>query len=184
MRLSTFIYRLSNFFSLALITALYAFFLINVMPAQSVDSQAYAGDWGAPDGHFYYDADELYRELANWDAAGRADYIDFRLSLDIVWAIAYAGFLMILISIALRSAYPANDRRRLWNLAPLLPMFCDYLENALGIVLVANHGLRLDILANFASAVTALKWISLVAAHAVLLFALAAAALSLRREQQ
>jgi hypothetical protein len=175
-RLSGALHRVSNAWTILLATALYSGFLATVMPAQDADSRAYAGDWGAPDGHFFYTPDELYGQIRNWEAAGRADYIGFRLGLDIVWAFAYTAFLVTVTSVALRAALPAGDPRLCLNLLPMLPMLCDYAENALGIVLVANADTRLDLLAWLAAGVTAAKWASLASAHAVMLWALAAAA--------
>ncbi len=176
--LAGWLYRLSHWYTIVLVTALYALFIATVMPQQAADSRAYAGEWGAPDGHIFYTPDRLYAELSTWDAAGRDDYIRFRLGLDFVWAIAYAGFLLTISGVALRFAYPDDDRRRLLILVPLVPMLCDYIENFLGIALVANADTRLDWLAWIMATVTALKWLSLVLAHLVMLYALGASLLT------
>ncbi len=161
--------------ALLLATAAYALFLATVMPQQSAASRAYAGDWGAPDRQFFYTPDELYEQLPRWGEAGRRDYIEFRLGLDIAWALVYTGFLVTAIGCASRRAFAAGDRRRLLIFAPLPAMLCDYAENALGIFLVASFPQRHDALAMLAALVTTAKWLTLVAAHAVLLYTLAAA---------
>lgn len=180
-RLSAWLHRVSNVWTALAAVALYVFFLATVMPAQSTDSRRYAGDWGAPDGHLFYTPDTLYAELANWDAAGRADYIDFRLGPDFIWAIAYTGFLVTLTSPMLRRVYPAGDWRRQLNLPALIPLLCDYAENGLGIWLVAHTETRLDALAWLAAGTTCFKWVTLVIAHLILLFAAAASIRSLVR---
>jgi len=174
-RLSSLLDRASHAYTLLALTLVYAWFLGVVMPAQSEQSQAYAGDWGAPDRQLFYTPDELYTQIATWGEAGRRDYVDFRLGLDIAWALTYAGFLAIAISLAARRAFPPGDRRRWLNLVPLLPLACDLTENALGIVLVANYTKRLDALAWLAAALTAAKWLLVASAHVVLVFVLAAA---------
>lgn len=167
--------RVSSRYTIVLATLVYGFFLATIMPAQSAASRAYAGDWGAPDRHLFYAPDDFYREVATWGEAGRQDYIDFRLGLDIAWALTYTAFLVTVTSAAARRAFPAGDRRRLLNLGPLVPLLCDYGENALGILLVARWTTRLDGLAWLATGITGLKWVSLVVAHLLMLYALAAA---------
>jgi hypothetical protein len=168
--------RLSSGWTIGLAVALYAIYLTTIMPTQSMASQAYAGDWGGPDRHFFYTPNELYAQVATWGEAGRQQYINFRLGLDIGFALTYTAFLVTITSVALRRAWPADPRRRRLNLVALLPMGCDLLENALGVGLVATFPARLDAVAWLTAGVTALKWISLVAAHVVMLYALAAAA--------
>jgi hypothetical protein len=155
---------------------IYAYFLAAVMPEQSAQSRSYAGDWGGPDRHLVYTPDEFYGQVATWGAAGRAQYVDFRLGLDIGFALAYGAFLVTLTSLALRAAFPFDRRRRRWNLVALVPVTCDLLENALGIALVQAYPQRLDVLAWLASGITLLKWTSLVVAHLVLAYALLRAA--------
>jgi hypothetical protein len=168
--------RVSSAWTIALASGAYALYLTAIMPAQSIESHAYAGDWGGPDRHFFYTPDELYGEVSGWGAAGRQQYIDFRLGLDIGFALTYAAFLITVTSVAVRRTWPGNARRRQLNLVALLPMGCDLLENALGIGLVGTFPARLDAIAWLAAVVTALKWLSLALAHLVMIYALAAAA--------
>jgi len=167
--------RLSSGWTIALAIGVYAFYLTTVMPAQSIESQGYAGDWGGPDQHLFYTPDELYAQVAAWGATGRRQYIDFRLGLDIGFALTYAAFLISITSVATRRAWPGDMQRRRLNLVALLPMGCDLLENALGIGLVAAYPDRLDPVAWMTAGVTALKWLSLALAHVVMLYALLAA---------
>ena len=167
--------RLSSGWTIALAIGVYALYLTSVMPAQSIESQAYAGDWGGPDRHFFYTPDELYAQVATWGATGRQQYINFRLGLDIGFALTYAAFLITITSVATRRAWPGDSQRRCLNLVALVPMGCDLLENALGIGLVAAFPSRLDPVAWMTAGVTALKWLSLALAHVVMLYALSAA---------
>lgn len=167
--------RMSSGWTIAIAIGVYALYLTSVMPAQSLESQAYAGDWGGPDRHFFYTPDALYAQVATWGAAGRQQYINFRLGLDIGFALTYAAFLITITSVAGRRAWPDDARRRRLNLVALLPMTCDLLENALGIGLVAAFPARLDAVAWLTAGVTALKWLSLALAHVVMVYALVAA---------
>ena len=161
--------RWSSGWTLALAVAIYAFYLASIMPAQSLESQAYAGDWGGPDRHFFYTPDEFYAQVATWGAAGREQYIDFRLGLDIGFALSYAAFLITVTAVAARRAWPNDPRRRRLLLVPLVPMACDLLENALGIALVASFPERFTLVTWLTASVTTSKWLSLVVAHAVML---------------
>jgi hypothetical protein len=174
--LSALLHHLASRWTILLVTFIYAWFIATVMPAQSIESWEYAGQWGAPDRHLFYTPDELYAELRWWGAAGRQHYIDFRLGLDIVWALAYSLFLILVTSVALQVAVPANDWRRKLNLLGVIPLLSDLTENALGIWLVGDWPARHDWAVWFASSVTAIKWLSLGLAHVVMVVALVAAA--------
>jgi len=182
-RLSSLLMRLSSLWTLLAVTLVYVGFIITVMPAQSAAARAYAGAWGAPDRHLAYTPDELYREVATWGAAGRQDYIDFRLGLDIVWALAYTGFLVFAIGCAARAAFAAGDRRRLLNLTPLPTLVLDYAENATGIFLVGAFPERHDLVAWLSAGMTAGKWLTLAAAHGVLAWVLWQAIRAYRRRR-
>lgn len=167
--------RASSAWTILLAVAIYGFYLTTIMPAQSAESGAYAGDWGGPDRHFYYSPDELYAHVATWGDAGRRQYINFRLGLDIGFALAYAAFLITISGVAIRRAWPGSDRHRLLLLVPLAPMSLDLLENGLGIALVGAFPERLTLLAWLAASATTMKWITLTLAHGVMLYAVAAA---------
>jgi hypothetical protein len=173
--------RLSSGWTITAAAAVYALYLTSIMPAQSLESRAYAGDWGGPDRHFFYSPDEFYAQVATWGSGGRQQYIDFRLGPDIGFALAYAAFLITVTGVAVRRAWPDAPRRRFLLLAPLVPMACDLLENALGIGLVSAFPARFDAITWLTAGVTALKWVSLAAAHVAMLYALVAAAMQGRR---
>ena len=174
-KLSAGLYRAANAWTLLAAIALYGFFLASVMPQQARDSQAYADDWGAPDRHLFYTPDKLYQHVPDWPAAGRQDYIQFRLGWDIGWAFTYTLFLVSATGLALRRAFPAGHPQRRLILAALVPGLLDLAENAVGIVLVANADTRLDGLAWFAASLTATKWVTLALAHAILVYAIGTA---------
>jgi hypothetical protein len=182
-RLSGWLLGLSHAWTLAATSALYVLFLAEVLPAQSAASRAYAGEWGAPDRQLFYTPDTLYAQLAGWGDAGRADYVDFRLGLDIAWAVVYTAFLVVAIGLAARFAFGEGDARRRLNLLPLVTMCLDYAENAAGILLVLRFPQRHEAVAWLAAAFTAGKWLTLVAAHAVLAYAVWAAIRERRRRR-
>lgn len=167
---------LSNWRAALLITLVYALFLSQVMAPQGAMMAASAGPWGAPDGHFYYSVDELYAAINSWPAAARDSYTRFRMGLDPLWALVYSSWLVILTGIGLRRGTRPQSHWRLLVLFPLLPMLADLGENLCGIVLVSALPERLDILARLTAVITAFKWTTLAAAHAVMIASLGHAA--------
>jgi len=173
--LSDWLHRLSSTITIVLAIVVYGVFLSFVMAPESATVATYAGDWGSPDGHWFYTPDELYRELSTWGDEGRTHYVDFRLGLDPVWAFAYTAFLITITSVALRNAFGPDDRRQQLNVIALIPMLADLTENALGIIIISNYPYRLDALAWMTASVSVFKWTTLTIAHLVMLYALGAA---------
>jgi len=178
-KLSLWFYRWSSWQTIVITTLLYALFISQVMVPHSALMESFAGQWGAPDGHIFYTPDELYAQVDTWGDAGRKHYIDFRLGLDPLWALVYTSFLIGTISVTLKRATLATDRRRLLNLLPLAPMCADLTENILGIIIMSAYPDRLDALAWLTTATSGFKWITLGLAHVVLLYALTLLAKSL-----
>jgi hypothetical protein len=178
-KLSSFLYKISSWQTILIATAVYAAFLAGVMIPHGAEMQSFAGDWGAPDGHLFYTPEALYSHLATWGDAGRQHYIDFRLGLDPLWALSYTAFLVTVISVALRRATAASDSRRAFNLWPLAPMLADLTENMLGIIVVANYPNQLDWLVWVTASVSCFKWLSLILAHLLMIYALVIASMSI-----
>ncbi|NND55381.1 MAG: hypothetical protein HKN56_10490 [Gammaproteobacteria bacterium] len=170
------LYRCANWRAGIIITLIYGVFLTQVMAPQGAVMTASAGDWGAPDGHFFYTPDELYAAIGAWNDTARSAYISFRLGLDPVWALVYGTWLMVFTGIGLRHATPAESRWRLLILLPLLPVLADLSENLLGIVLVRALPVEHSLLAWLTACVTAGKWLTLALGHLIALAALLAAA--------
>jgi hypothetical protein len=173
--LSSVLYRLSNRYTVVLSILIYGGFLSQVMAPQAAFMLEFTGSWGSPDGHFFYTPDVLYENLALWKDEGKQHYINFRLGLDPFWALTYGAFLVTIISVALRAA-GGSHKSSLLNLVPLAPVLADIGENFLGIALVSALPERLDWLAWLTTCITSFKWITLVIAHLIMVYALAVAA--------
>lgn len=173
--LSDWLYRFSTWHTIVLAILVYGFFMAAVMIPHAEEMRSFAGDWGAPDGHLFYTPDELYAQISEWGDAGRAHYISFRLGLDPLWALAYTSFLITVTSVALRRATPISDRRRLFNLFPLLPMAADLAENLMGIALMSAYPTELTGLAWLTATTSCFKWLTLALAHLLMLYALSIA---------
>ena len=176
-RLTAFLYRFADWRIAILVTLVYGVFLTQVMAPQGAVMDATAGDWGAPDGHFFYTPATLYAEIGNWSMAAKSAYIDFRLGLDPLWAVVYGSWLIVFTGIGLRNATADESRWRRLILLPLLPVVADISENLLGIMLVTALPEQLPFLAWLTACITASKWLTLALAHLVALAALAGAGL-------
>ncbi|MEJ2140258.1 MAG: hypothetical protein P8Y61_12575 [Gammaproteobacteria bacterium] len=174
-RLSDWLYKLSSWPAICIATIAYGLFLSQVMAPHAAEMQSFAGQWGAPDGHFFYSPEKLYAEVENWGDGGRQHYINFRLGLDPLWALTYTAFIVSITSVALRRALSATNPRRRLNLVALAPMGADLLENLLGIVLMSKYPVQIELLAWLMAATSAFKWLTLVVAHLIMLYAVFAA---------
>lgn len=180
-RLSERLYRMSSWPTVILASAIYALFIAQVMAPHAAEMRSFAGDWGAPDGHFFYRADKLYAEISTWGEAGRQHYVEFRLGLDPLWALTYTAFLISITSIALRVATETGDRLRSLNVFALVPMCADLLENLLGIILMLSYPQRIDWLAWLMAGITGTKWLTLGLAHVIMLSAIGLAVRTVTR---
>ncbi len=183
LKLSAWLHRFSSAVTITLAIVLYGMFLFFVMVPESETVATFAGDWGSPDGHWFYTPDALYREISTWGEAGRAHYVAFRLGLDPVWAFAYTAFLVTITSVALRNAFGPGDRRRELNIIALIPMLADLTENFLGIIIVSNYPGRFDALAWTTASISSFKWLTLTIAHIIMLYALGAALVRYARQR-
>jgi len=165
-------YRFSNRYTLLAVCLLYGYFLRVIMPAETVNMATYTSDWGIPDGQFFYTAETFYQEIALWSAEGIESYINFRLSLDILWAMIYTGFLVITISLCLATTTNSNEWQRSLNLFPLIPMLCDLSENFLAVFLLSAYPQIYSSLVLLCSTLTGFKWSSVIVAHLILLYAI------------
>ena len=182
--ISDWLYRCSSWQTIVVAILVYAFFMSAVMIPHAEDMRAFAGDWGAPDGHLFYTPTELYAQISTWGDAGRNHYVSFRLGLDPVWALAYTSFLITITSVALRRATQPDDRRRLLNITPLIPMSADLAENLMGIALMSAYPNKLEWLAWLTATTSCFKWVTLGLAHLLMLYALAISLrVAMRRKQ-
>lgn len=174
-QLSQWLYQISRWQTVCLATVVYGAFLFQVMAPHALEMQGFAGKWGAPDGHLFYSPEKLYSELGAWGDPGRQSYIRFRLGLDPLWAITYTAFLVSITSVALRRAFSTDNPRRLLNLAALLPMCADLIENGFGVFLIGSYPIRFDGLAWLMAGTSFFKWTTLTISHLIMLYAIFAA---------
>jgi len=174
-KLSQSIYSVTNKYTVLLITALFCMYVFWILP-NSADVDRIIGTGAALIVPFFkyllYTPGDFYGQLDVYGEAGRQAFIDYRLVSATLWLLTLGGFLTITTSAALRYFSAADSRLRMLNLVALLPSLFDFLENKLQIVLVLLYPQRFDGLAILAAGFTAIKWITLLAAFMILLYAL------------
>lgn len=153
---------------LPLATAVFLFFLFVVLPREAARLSAATGGVSAPDTRFFYGADVLARTAEAFGSAGRSYYIRSRWTFDVVWPLAYGFFLSAALTALLRGVSLKGMGRRL-HLLPWMAVLLDFLENALISLAFWRHPAILPGVGTLAGMATALKWLCIVVAFALLL---------------
>ncbi|HYF62236.1 MAG TPA: hypothetical protein VD886_05435 [Herpetosiphonaceae bacterium] len=140
-------------------TVVFAVFLTVVLPQQSRATRAVTGGARSPDTALFYTPAELYEIAEIYGPAGRAAYVRARWTFDVVWPLAYTAFLTTMLSIVVGRVAAAGSPWRLANLAPLVGMLCDYLENSATSLVLGRFPQRTPGVDMLAPLFTALKWL-------------------------
>lgn len=145
-------------------TAVFLFFLIAVLPREAARLAEATGGASAPDTRLFYGADVLARTAEAFGREGRSYYIRSRWTFDVAWPLAYGFFLHA----ALASLLKGGRTRRL-RLLPWIAVLLDFLENALISLAFLRHPEIPPWVGILAGMATALKWMCIVLAFALLL---------------
>jgi hypothetical protein len=152
------LYRISNgWVALAALIG-FVLFITLVLPRQATQAASESADAGSPDTSLWYSADELYRMAEAYGAQGRQAYIRARFTFDLVWPLVYGAFLGTAISWLCARAIAPGSRWRLANLAPVLAVLLDYLENLATSLVMLRYPSRTPVIDVLAPIVTPTKW--------------------------
>ena len=139
--------------------ALFALFMVLVLPAQAEVSNRELAGVSSPDMSFVYSADDIFGWADAYGEDGREAYVRVRWSFDLAWPIAYGFFLVTAISWVGRRAYRTESRANLLNLVPIAAVLLDYSENVLTSIVMLRYPNEAVIAATLASPVTVAKWV-------------------------
>lgn len=168
--------------AVALITLLvFSAFMVLVLPGQSAAAEAYSSEVGSPDLSLFYSAEDLYRMAESYGVAGRAEYIHARFTFDLVFPLIYGLFLTACISWLLNRALPLGSNMRLLNLAPLMGVLFDFLENISASLVIGRFPMETPMIAALAPAFTLIKWIFVGGSFVLIIIAAALAVFSKKR---
>jgi hypothetical protein len=161
------------------LAAVLIFFLFTalVLPKQSSQAQESSGGAGTPDLSFFYSSTDLYRWAGAYGEAGRQAYVRSHFTFDVAWPLVYTFFLITALSWLYGRSFPPDSPWQLVNLAPLLAVLFDFLENLTTSLVMALYPAQTwlaDSLAFLATISTPLKWIFVGACMVLLLAGLAA----------
>ena len=137
--------------------------VIFILPAQSASSPG-----ESPDLSIFYSVDDLYRIAESYGEEGRAEYIQARLTFDVIWPIVYTVFLASSMSWLFIRGFSENSSWLYSNILPVAGLLLDYLENGAAVIVMWNYPARTPVI-DFATTVfTPLKWLSLGASFLLL----------------
>ncbi len=139
-----------------------------VLPAQSAQSLVYSETAGSPDGSFFYTPQDLYRMAEAYGTAGRAAYVQARVTFDVVWPLVYTFFLVTAISWAATQASVTAAPWRWVNLLPLGGLLLDYLENLGAVIVMLRYPAPTPVIDLLTTWFTPLKWALIGASFIVL----------------
>ncbi len=162
--------------------AIFAIFLILVLPAQPKIGVTEDFDPGYPDLAFWYSPEHLYGIAEAYGPEGRMAYVRMRYRFDIIWPLVYVGFLTTSLSWVFGKLSAGSKISRI-NLLPICAGLFDYLENLFASVVMLRYpslSPGIDILA---PVMTMLKWSLLSMSFLGLLGGLAVLSIKVIRKQ-
>ena len=148
---------------------IFVLFTALVLPAQAAEADANSGGAGSPDTSFFYSPSDLYRYAEAYGESGRQAYVRARFTFDLVWPLVYTFFLVTSISWVFRLAFPAQSLWQRANLAPLLGLIFDYLENLSTSLVMLRYPQTTPIVDVLAPVFTGLKWVFVTGSFVLLL---------------
>ena len=170
-KLSKFFYRRSTGAAALISLLVLVVFAMLVLPGQSAAAEAYSGEAGSPDLSLFYSAEDLYRMAESYGPEGRASYIRARFTFDLAFPFIYGLFLTACVSWLLNRALPMGSRWRLLNLAPVLAVLFDLLENISAALVIGRFPVETLVIATLAPAFTLIKWVFVGGSFALLFLA-------------
>ena len=169
-RISIWFYRFSTGKRTFLFLFVFILFTILVLPKQSADAGSYAGDVGSPDLSFFYTPEDLHKMAEAYGEQGRVAYINARFTFDLIWPLIYALYLSTSISWIFKRAFESESHWRWANLAPIMGMAFDYLENVSTAMVMYRYPDPTNFLAAIAPFFTTIKWIFVAGSFGLLFY--------------
>ncbi len=158
-RISDWLQRVSSGWVTLCALVIFTLFTALVLPGQAARAETDAGDAGTPDLSFYYSVGDLYRMAEAYGEQGRAAYVRARFTFDVVWPLVYTAFLCTATSWVYGRAVRPGSRWRRANLAPLLAMCFDFLENLSTSLVMYRYPDKTAVVDALAPVFTMAKWV-------------------------
>ncbi|MGA9531668.1 MAG: hypothetical protein WBR18_03030 [Anaerolineales bacterium] len=133
--------------------------MVVFLPRADANSEMDVGQVSLPDITFFYGPAHVDRFAEAQGPSGREQYVRDRLTLDIVFPIAYGLFIASATASGFRRAFP----HRLWlaqlGWVGLAAMSADIAENLLLSAIMVAYPRRIEPLSWLATATSAVKWV-------------------------
>ena len=177
--LATFLEKISTGPLVIVSTAIFVLFIVTILPGQKAKMDAYAGDVGTIDLSFFPLPDQVYNMAEAYGEDGRHKYIVTRVSLDIVWPLAYAFFMISVITFFMRHVHGSDSRLVHFNLSAVAVLVFDFIENGLAVIIMSAYPDRFDWIVYIMATATATKWIMMGIAGLAVLYGIIALPIAL-----
>lgn len=151
--------RVSNGWVALAMLVIFLLFTALVLPGQSSRTAAETHSTKSPDMSFYYTANDLYKIAETYGKDGRAAYVNARFTFDLIWPMVYALFLGTGISWVYGKAFAPGSVWQRANLAPVLGMLLDYLENLATSMVMLRYPSATPVVDSLAAFLTMSKWV-------------------------
>jgi hypothetical protein len=158
-QISNWLQRISTGWVTLLALLIFLVFTAAVLPGQSAAAEAIAQGAGSPDLSLTYSREDLYTMAEQYGESGRSAYIRARWTFDLVFPLVYTAFLATAISWLFRRALSESSPWQMANLAPLLGMVFDFLENSAASLVLARYPQQTPVVDALAPAFTFIKWV-------------------------
>jgi len=172
--LAQFLKRLSTGPMVVVATIIFVVFITSILPGEKAKMDTYAGEVGTIDLSFFPLPDQVYAMAEAYGEDGRHKYIVSRVSLDIVWPLAYTFFMVSLITFCLVRVHGSDSRWVNLNLSVVAVLLLDFIENGLAAFVMAAYPDRFDGIVYIMAAITATKWIMMGVTGLVMLYGIIA----------
>jgi hypothetical protein len=168
-KVSDWLYRVSPGWVVLATLVVFVLFSVLVLPGQAASAQENSGGGGTPDLSLFYSAGDLYRMAEAHGQAGREAFVQARWTFDLAFPLVYGAFLITAISWLFARVSPAGSAWRLANLAPVLAVILDYLENTCTSLVMLRYPAHTPVVDSLAGVLTCLKWLFVVGSIVLLL---------------
>jgi hypothetical protein len=158
-RLSKWLSRVSSAWLTLTALVVFVLFTALVLPWQAASAERNTADAGTPDLSFYYSDGDLYRMAEAYGEQGRETYIRVRFTFDLLWPLVYTFFLTTAISWLNARAFREDSLWQRANLAPVLGMVFDYLENISTSLVMLRYPQPTPVVDWLAPIFTSVKWV-------------------------
>ncbi|HMO40202.1 MAG TPA: hypothetical protein PKC76_02070 [Saprospiraceae bacterium] len=154
---SSWFYQKANLVWMFLFMGLAALFNALILPAMA-DKLATVPPLTVLDLRFGFTPEEAWQLLDALGEAGRAQYQQIELTLDVLYPLIYTGFLVFLLSLLYKKTLRPDSLWRLLNLLPFVVLIADFIENAGIVQLIRRFPERADAIAGWTSVANQVKW--------------------------